>query len=197
MGKVGNALKMFQLLRNGKKYSIRELSDILEVSPRMIRVYKNELEKAGFYLESLRGKYGGYLYNVNEKSLQLDFSIYDLHILEQIYQFLLNSGQKEKAHKIEQVTQKIRILALYNKTEHDYKAIDYEKQKEYINKISEAIKNQKNLDITYKKQGKTLKVRKVVPYFIYKYNNTYFLTGLCKEINDIRTYSFLEIKTLT
>jgi|GEM_PF-6380137 len=44
MGKVGNALKMFQLLRNGKKYSIKELSDILEVSPRMIRIYKDELE---------------------------------------------------------------------------------------------------------------------------------------------------------
>lgn len=158
---------------------------------------KNELEKAGFYLESLRGKYGGYIYNVNEKSLQLDFSIYDLHILEQAYLFLLNTEQKEKAHKIEQVIQKVRTLVLHNKTRHEYKAIDYKKQGEYINKISEAIKNQEGLNITYKKQGKALKVRTIVPYFIYKYNNTYYLTGLCKEINDIRTYSFLEIKTLT
>ena len=44
MSKVSNVLTMLELLQSGKKYSINELSSILEVSERMIRVYKEDLE---------------------------------------------------------------------------------------------------------------------------------------------------------
>ena len=44
-------LTMIQLLQSGRKYSISELSDELEVSERMIRVYKEDLEKAKLDLE--------------------------------------------------------------------------------------------------------------------------------------------------
>lgn len=37
---------MLQYLENGRKYSIKEFSEKLEVSERMIRLYKDELEKA-------------------------------------------------------------------------------------------------------------------------------------------------------
>ena len=46
MSKVSNVITMLELLQNGKKYSINELSKELEVSERMIRVYKEDLEKA-------------------------------------------------------------------------------------------------------------------------------------------------------
>ena len=46
MSKISNVLTFMQYLSTGKKYSIQELSEKLEVSPRMIRVYKDELEKA-------------------------------------------------------------------------------------------------------------------------------------------------------
>ena len=47
MSKISNAITMLELLQTGKKYSINELSNKLEVSERMIRVYKEDLEKAG------------------------------------------------------------------------------------------------------------------------------------------------------
>ncbi|MCI8547400.1 MAG: transcriptional regulator, partial [Bacilli bacterium] len=50
MSKISNVITMLNLLSNGKKYSIDELSKILEVTPRMIRIYKNELEKSGIYI---------------------------------------------------------------------------------------------------------------------------------------------------
>lgn len=58
---------LLRLLQNGKKYSINELSNIIEVSPRMIREYKSELELAGIYIESIRGRYGGYYLNQDIK----------------------------------------------------------------------------------------------------------------------------------
>lgn len=63
MSKVSNILTMLDFLSTGKKYSIKELSDALEVSPRMIRFYKDELEKAGIYLHTIKGPYGGYTLN--------------------------------------------------------------------------------------------------------------------------------------
>ena len=67
MSKLSNTITLLRLLQNGKKYSIKELSELLEVSPRMIREYKKELEYAGIYIESIRGPYGGYYLNQNIK----------------------------------------------------------------------------------------------------------------------------------
>ena len=49
MSKVSNTLTMLRLLESGKKYSVKELAEKLEVSPRMIKSYKEELEKCGIY----------------------------------------------------------------------------------------------------------------------------------------------------
>ena len=53
MSKLSNVLMMLQLLQNKRKYSIKELSEKLEVSPRMIGQYKDELEYAGIYFETI------------------------------------------------------------------------------------------------------------------------------------------------
>ena len=42
MSKISNVLTMIQLLQSGRKYSINELSNKLEVSERMIRLYKED-----------------------------------------------------------------------------------------------------------------------------------------------------------
>ncbi len=67
MSKLSNVLMMLQLLQNKRKYSIRELSEKLEVTPRMIRQYKDELEYAGIYIETIYGPYGGYVLNQDVK----------------------------------------------------------------------------------------------------------------------------------
>ena len=61
MSKVSNVLEMLELLSSGRKYQISELAEKLEVSPRMIRVYKDECEKAGIYIDTVKGTYGGYV----------------------------------------------------------------------------------------------------------------------------------------
>ena len=63
MSKISNVLNMIEYLSSGKRYSIKELSEKLEVSPRMVRIYKNEIEKAGIYIDTIMGPYGGYVLN--------------------------------------------------------------------------------------------------------------------------------------
>lgn len=65
MSKIANMLNMLQILKDKKIHSIASLAESLEVSERMIRQYKLELEQAGIYLKSFTGKYGGYQLDAN------------------------------------------------------------------------------------------------------------------------------------
>lgn len=72
MSKIANMLNMLQILKDKKIHSILSLSEELEVSERMIRQYKQELEQAGIYLKSFTGKYGGYQLDVNNNFLKIE-----------------------------------------------------------------------------------------------------------------------------
>ena len=71
MSKIANMLNMLQILKDQKIHSISSLSEELEVSGRMIRQYKIELEEAGIYLKSYTGKYGGYQLYENSNFLTI------------------------------------------------------------------------------------------------------------------------------
>ena len=72
MSKVANMLNMIQILKDKKIHSIQSLAENLEVSERMIRQYKLELEEAGIYINSITGKYGGYKLEDENKFLELN-----------------------------------------------------------------------------------------------------------------------------
>ena len=72
MSKIANILNMLQILKDERIHSISSLSDELEVSERMIRQYKLELEQAGIYLKSFTGKYGGYQIDKKNNFLKID-----------------------------------------------------------------------------------------------------------------------------
>ena len=81
MSKVSNVITMLELLQTGKKYSINELSNKLEVSERMIRVYKEDLEKAGIYIDTIMGPYGGYVLNQRVRIPIRKFKLKDAELL--------------------------------------------------------------------------------------------------------------------
>lgn len=65
-------LTMLQILKDEKVHSIQSLAEKLEVSERMIRQYKLELEQAGIYINSMTGKYGGYQIQKENSFLKLE-----------------------------------------------------------------------------------------------------------------------------
>jgi len=95
MSKLSNTLTMLQLLSTGRKYSIKELSEILEVTPRMIRVYKEDLEKAGIYIDTIMGPYGGYVLKQEIKIDTNKFKI-NLSLKDQNKYNILTRAIKEK-----------------------------------------------------------------------------------------------------
>ena len=71
MSKIANMLNMLQILKDREIHSVSELAEDIEVSERMIRQYKLELEQAGIYLKSYTGKYGGYQIEENSNFLKI------------------------------------------------------------------------------------------------------------------------------
>ena len=66
MSQVGNAIKMYILLQANGKMKISEIASLLEVDERSVRRYRDDLECASIFVDSERGKYGGYrLYDDN------------------------------------------------------------------------------------------------------------------------------------
>ncbi len=96
MSKISNVLLMLEYLSSGRKYSISELSEKLEVTPRMIRVYKDEIEKAGIYIETIKGPYGGYVLNqnINVPKRFITPTVIDINNKE--FYNLINRAIKEK-----------------------------------------------------------------------------------------------------
>lgn len=96
MSKISNVLTMLEYLSSGKKYNIAELSEKLEVTPRMIRVYKDEIEKAGIYINTIKGPYGGYVLNQNINVPKRFITPNTINIKNKDFFNLINKAIKEK-----------------------------------------------------------------------------------------------------
>lgn len=100
MSKVSNVLNMIEILSGGRKYSISELSQLLEVSPRMVRIYKDEIEKAGIYIDTIKGPYGGYVLN-QEVNVPKRFGLKKNVPIKETQVFnILSKAIKDKKHCI-------------------------------------------------------------------------------------------------
>lgn len=78
MSKVANMLNMVNLLKDGKIHNMKEIAEQIEVSPRMIKQYKNELEQAGIYIDSKRGISGGYSLNSELNNIDVGLTSQEL-----------------------------------------------------------------------------------------------------------------------
>ena len=96
MSKISNVLTMIEHLSTGRKYSIAELSERLEVTPRMVRVYKDEIEKAGIYIDTIKGPYGGYVLNQNINVPKRFITPNKINVKDKNLFNLINRAIKEK-----------------------------------------------------------------------------------------------------
>lgn len=101
MSKVANMLNMLRILKDGKKHKMKDISEQIEVSPRMVKQYKNELEQAGIYIDSKRGVYGGYSLNDELNNIDVGLTSHELTKLKEMESYFdRNNDFKEIIRKI-------------------------------------------------------------------------------------------------
>lgn len=188
MSKIGNCLLMLRILSNGRKYSISDLAERLEVSPRMIRSYKDELDEAGIYIDSVKGKYGGYIYtggNKDDSILPL-FSINDLNLLEKLFEITNQNISSNEQIRLNNLLDKIRSHIIFND---NYSNLNQENKYfvDILPKLPRIIENEVKIKLTYRKYNSKRTVVAIPRYVNYS-NSHYYITCFLPNINELRTY---------
>ena len=187
MSKISNVLLMLQYLENGRKYNIKELADKLEVSERMIRVYKEELEKAGIYIDAIMGPYGGYVLNQSIRIPARKFN-------EEDYKFLHNlKVNEEDKEKLEIIADKVHGVYFDSKLE---KIELKDETKNYYNILTRAIKERRKVKINYYSFTHGNQDRVIHPLDMFLYNSGWGCASFCELKKDLRHFELKRIKTL-
>ena len=185
MSKVANMLNMVKILEDGKIHTIQDLADELEVSTRMIRIYKKELEQAGIYIQGKQGINGGYILDNMKSTIDIGLTG------EEIYQ-LKNMKKNELDEAIIN-----KIIKAYITNEHRK---DNTKSKQLMPEFTEiykdfrlAINNRNKIFIEFKSvnSGKTKRI--IHPAELFTYLNKWYVAAFCELRNEIRLFKLKDI----
>lgn len=192
MSKISNTITMLNLLSSGKKYSIDTLASILEVSPRMIRTYKEELEKAGIYIDSIMGPYGGYVLNQSIRIPERKFVKKDYELIDKC---LENKLKEEDKEKLEILKDKIRGIYIGSKKEEKELNLKDETVKKY-NILSKAIKEKSKVKILYYSFNKGELERIIEPAEMFLFKDGWYCAAFCELRSDIRHFELKRIRKI-
>ena len=181
MSKLSNTLLLLSYLQNGRKYSINELSEKIEVTPRMIRSYKEELEKAGFIIETIYGPYGGYVLKKNNILVSSTFNEYDLEAVENL------KRENPTSQYLEILLDKIKMI-LENRSEPTTK-----QDMNIYNILSRAIKEKRKVEIEYDSLEKGLNLRTIQPLELF-YLKGFGVAAFCEKKKDLRHFELKRIQ---
>ena len=187
MSKISNVILMLQYLENGRKYNIKELADKLEVSERMIRVYKEELEKAGIYIDTLMGPYGGYVLNQKVRIPTRKFSKSDYEFLKN-----LNVDEKDK-EKLQIIADKVHGVYFNSNNEKIELKDDL---KNSYNILTRAIKEKRKVKINYYSFTNGNQDRTIRPYDMFLYDTGWGCAAFCELRNDLRHFELKRINKI-
>ncbi len=187
MAKLSNLLVMIELLKNGRKYSLEELSERLEVSKRTVREYKLFLEEAGIYIDTIMGPYGGYVLKQEVNLPQISFNKQDVDNLKSLIK------NDEDKLKLESLIDKIDISVLNEENKNSELSIDDHVLDNY-NKLSKALKYNYKVKITYHNLQHGDSMRTIYPLALYKFQNEWWVSSYWKEKDDMRQFHLVRIK---
>lgn len=194
MSKITNALLMIKLLSNGRIYSVKELSEELGVTERMVRNYKEQLEMSGYIIESFKGPGGGYFINKNNFSNINYFNKYDLEVLDRIENEAIINNIELNNDFIE-LNKKLHSIYNSNRVLSEYKNINIliSKNDEKIEIINNCINKKKTLLIDYLSTSGKITKREIIPIFVFEFENNVYVTAFCKLRGAIRHFTLNKI----
>ncbi len=192
MGKLSNMMYMIDLLNTGNIYSLKELSDKIGVTERMIRYYKNEICKNGVAIESFKGPNGGY-FMIDKIKNYTSINKYDIQLLESIHNLLLTANYKY-LDKFETFLDKSKkMYSIYDEKSKYISNINLKATGEIEKLIETAINKNDKIEIVYNDIDGGQSKRIIHPLHLFKYKNDYYVTAFCELRNDIRHFEIKRI----
>ena len=194
--------------RMGK--SAAEIARDLNCHPRTVYRDLDALQSAGFpmYTERVDGKSLWSLLDTVKHHFSIPFNLTELMALhfsrdvlkilegtvfydslESLFQKVRTTLPPESRKYLEQISKSLGSRS------RPYK--QYDKFKEIIHQVNEAVIQRKIIDIVYYTMSRRrMTKRKVAPYQVWFYDGSFYLIGLCSLANEIRIFAVDRIKML-
>ena len=193
MGKIANMLYMIDLLNTGNIYTLKELSEKIGVTERMIRYYKDEICNNGIAIESFKGPNGGY-FMIDKIKNYTSINKYDIQLLDNVEHFLSDNNFKY-IDKYEEFLDKVKkMYSIYEEKSKYIVNVDVITSSEMIEKIiKSAISKNEKIEIVYNDVDGSQHRRIIHPLYLFKYKENYYVTAFCELRKDIRHFEIKRI----
>ena len=185
MNRSALVIKMLNYLyANGRKKPVsrEDLAEVLETNVRNIVEFKKELEVAGYLIESVRGKDGGYILNEKGVFPSLALSEEEKQSVEKALAYLKKQSNFDEVSTFEKAMDKLRAhipqTSVQNTTfylEESRKRLNVEERK-MLDQLQNAITTQNEVMFEYQKgTSKIFEIRKIRPYEIVANSDGYYV----------------------
>ena len=179
-------------LNTGNIYTIKELSQKIGVTERMIRYYKNEICNNGIMIESFKGPNGGY-FMIDKIKNYTNINKYDIQLLNNIDAFLCKNNFKYIDKYKDFLDKSKKMYSICEEKSKYIFNIDINSVEEIEKIIDSAIRKNEKIDIVYNTVDGGQSKRTIHPLNLFKYRNEYYVTAFCELRNDIRHFEINRI----
>lgn len=197
MNRSANCIQMLQLLKSRELLSREELASLLDTNIRNIAEYRKELEMAGYVIESVRGKHGGYRM-MNDHVLKVPgFTSSQRKAIQETIHFLSSHPDFLFQHDFIEAMDKLKAgMEFESKDTQVYMSQSInisDKIKEMIKVMEEAKDLQQSIELTYQSMNRSRSEKVIIhPYEIIYYKNSYYCIAYSLKAKDFRIYKFSE-----
>lgn len=192
MGKISNILFMIDLLNTGNIYTLKELSEKIGVTERMIRYYKDEICNNGIVIESFKGPNGGYFMKDKVKNYT-SINKYDIQLLNNVKRFLSKNNFEYFKEYEEFVDKSMKMYSISEEKSKYISNIDIYSSNEIEKIIKNAIDKSEKIEIIYNDVSGQQYKRTIHPLNIFKYKDSIYVTAFCELREDIRHFEIKRI----
>jgi predicted DNA-binding transcriptional regulator YafY len=203
MGKAAMCIKMIEILNSRSLVKVSEIATLLDTNPRNVLEYKKELEEAGYIIDTVAGRYGGYILNKKHLFPSVKLSDAEKEKLHEGLKYLL--ARNDFFHKTEFSTAMSKIFSaiIYNNTNDDLTIINrfplimpiYELEKRYFT-INQAMAKSNVIQINYLSNKNIEKTHLLNPYKVFMFNNAWFMIAWNEKNGEIGYYKLNRINKI-
>ena len=202
MGKTSASIKLIQILTARNDFiSTDELAEMLDTNKRNIREYVQEIEEAGYFVESKRGLTGGYRI-LNRSTLPAT------NLTEDEMKALKDSTDFLKENNYESIDEYNNAISkVLSSVNYDDMSLDavYEKfplaipKKELMDRyqtVADAIEDQYKCDMHYKSSKNVVKRHTIHPYKLFNFNSGWFVLAYDEDKNDFSYFKLNRMESI-
>lgn len=199
MNRTSLCIRMLLILKaNATKQNpinSKELAHALEVNPRNIREYKRELITAGYNIQEIKGRYGGYYLDETSifPALRLDKqeeqALLEAKHFIQTQQFEKKSSFNSAVNKVLNSSRDMNLIFPIYMDDPNIQMS--KKELSMLHTVQDALEMNHSIELTYQaKRQQASETYLVDPYELIHYHDAYYVLGYNHTRQDYRMYRF-------